>query len=450
MTQRRSGTWRAVMAGAALAVAIDSGDVAAQVGRDAFARPVATLSDRERAVFRNGESLFHQAWLVAPSREQPDLDGLGPLHNRLSCIACHIGNGRGEPPRGAPDVMRSMVVRLSIPGRNEHGGPQPHPAYGDQLNPDGIPGVPGEGKAILVWHEFVEILADGTRVPMRRPELRFRDLAYGPLDDDVLTSVRIAPPVFGMGLLEAVPEAAIVRLAATQSSGADGIRGRVNRVWDTVAGTHVVGRFGWKANQAGLRQQVAAAFRDDLGITSSMRPNENCADAQAACRAAASGGRPELSDGQLDAVMLYLRSLAPPQRRGIDHPRVRQGEALFATIGCARCHVPTLPVAAGNGVAGATQIHPYTDLLLHDMGDGLADGRPDFAAGPRDWRTPPLWGLGLTAIVGDQASYLHDGRARTVIEAILWHGGEAQASADSFRALTAIERDALLAFLNTL
>lgn len=450
MTHQRGGIRRVIVIGTALAMTIGSPAAIAQAGRDAFTQPTAGLSGAERVTFRTGQNLFHQAWLVAPSHEQPDVDGLGPLHNRLSCIACHVGNGRGEPPRGAPDVMRSMVVRLSVPGRDTHGGPQPHPIYGDQLNPDGIPSVPGEGKAILVWHDFVETLADGTRVSMRRPELRFRDLAYGPLGDDVLTSVRIAPPVFGVGLLEAVPEAEILRRAVTRDGDGNGIRGRANRVWDIVSGTQVVGRFGWKANQAGLRQQVASAFRDDLGITSSIRPDENCMPPQAACRAAASGGQPELSDSQLDAVMLYLRALAPPRRRNIDDARVRRGEALFAAIGCAACHVPTLPVVAGKGFAGVTEIHPYTDLLLHDMGDGLADRRPDFVAGPRDWRTPPLWGLGLTAIVGDQESYLHDGRARSVTEAILWHGGEAQGAADAFRALTTAERNALLTFLNSL
>lgn len=450
MTHQRGGIGCVIVIGTALAMTIGGPAAIAQAGRDAFAQPTAGLSSAERVTFRMGQNLFHQAWLVAPSHEQPDVDGLGPLHNRLSCIACHVGNGRGEPSRGAPDVMRSMVVRLSVRGRDTHGGPQPHPVYGDQLNPDGIPGVPGEGKAILVWHDFVETLADGTRVSMRRPELRFRDLAYGPRGDDVLTSVRIAPPIFGMGLLEAIPEAEILRRAATGDDAGNATRGRANRVWDIVSGTQVVGRFGWKANQAGLRQQVASAFRDDLGITSSVRPDENCMLPQTACRAAASGGQPELSDSQLDAVMLYLRTLAPPPRRHVDDARVRQGETLFAAIGCATCHVPTLPVAAGKGFAGVTEIHPYTDLLLHDMGDGLADRRPDFAAGPRDWRTPPLWGLGLTAIVGDQESYLHDGRARGVTEAILWHGGEAQGATDAFRALTTAERNALLTFLNSL
>jgi len=443
MIERRAGIMSAVLFGAMLTV---SGMSVAQTGRDAFSQPQPTLSGAERAIFRSGQSLFHQAWIVAPSREQPDVDGLGPLYNRLSCIACHIGNGRGEPPRGTPDVMRSMVVRLSVPGSDNHGGPRPHPAYGDQLNPDGIPGVPGEGKAMLVWHDFVETLEDGTRVPMRRPELRFRDLAYGPLGSDVLASVRIAPPVFGMGLLEAVPETEILRRASSGSG--DAIRGRINRVWDIVSGTSMVGRFGWKANQPGLSQQVASAFRDDLGITSRIRPDENCAPGQTACLTAPSGGRSELSDRQFDAVMFYMRALAPPLRRDTANPRVRRGETLFAAIGCASCHVPTQPVTPGN--AGTTEIHPYTDLLLHDMGEGLADHRPDFAAGGRDWRTPPLWGLGLTAAVGDQESYLHDGRARTLTEAILWHGGEAQRAGASFRALSADDRNALLTFLNSL
>jgi len=387
---------------------------------------------------------------------RPDLDGLGPLFNRQSCIACHAKNGRGEPPEGESDSMRSTLVRLSVPGGGAGAAPQPHPVYGDQFNPDGIAGVPGEGRATLVWSERIDRLADGTPVALRRPELRLDNLGYGPLGPEVMTSVRMAPPLVGLGLLEAVPEADLLALADPDDRDGDGVRGRVNLVWDAARGAFAVGRFGLKANQPSLRQQNAGAFDGDLGLTSTLFPYHGCTAAQTACRAAAGEGagdtKPELSDEQLDLVTLYTRALAVPVRRNADDPLVRVGEGLFAAIGCAACHTPTLrtgPSPALPELAGRT-IHPYTDLLLHDMGEGLADGRPDFQATGRQWRTPPLWGLGLTAVVTDRPTYLHDGRARSLLEAILWHGGEAEPAREAVRRMPSLNRKALLAFLGSL
>lgn len=424
-------------------------------GRDAFSRPLPGLDPAHRAAFHTGRSLFQQVWTVGPSEVRPDLDGLGPLFNRQSCIACHAKNGRGEPPEGEGDAMRSTLLRLSVPGGKPGGAPEPHPVYGDQFNPDGIPGVPGEGGATLVWREQVERLADGTPVALRRPELRLRTLAYGPLEPDVMTSVRMAPPVIGLGLLEAVPEADLLALADPDDRDGDGVRGRVNLVWDSARGAFAIGRFGLKANQPSLRQQNAGAFDGDLGLTSPLFPRHGCMAPQTACRAAAGLAEktgPELSDEQLDVVTLYVRLLAVPARRNADDPLVRAGEGLFAAAGCPACHVPTLrtgPAPALPELAGHT-IHPYTDLLLHDMGEGLADGRPDFQATGRQWRTPPLWGLGLTAAVADRATYLHDGRARSPLEAILWHGGEAEAAREVVRRMPSLNRKALLAFLDSL
>ncbi|MBP2309511.1 thiol oxidoreductase [Azospirillum melinis] len=430
-------------------------------GRDAFSRPLPALDPVRRAAFHAGRSLFQQVWTVGPSEVRPDLDGLGPLFNRQSCIACHAKNGRGEPPEGESDSMRSTLVRLSVPGSGVGMAPQPHPVYGDQFNPDGIPGVPGEGRATLVWSERIDRLADGTPVALRRPDLRLGNLGYGPLGPEVMTSVRMAPPLVGLGLLEAVPEADLLALADPDDRDGDGVRGRVNLVWDAARGAYAIGRFGLKANQPSLRQQNAGAFDGDLGLTSTLFPQHGCTAAQTACRAAAGEGpgedagddaRPELSDEQLDLVTLYTRALAVPARRNADDPLVRVGEGLFAAIGCAACHTPTLrtgPSAALPELAGRT-IHPFTDLLLHDMGEGLADGRPDFQATGRQWRTPPLWGLGLTAAVTDRPTYLHDGRARTPLEAILWHGGEAEPAREAVRRMPSLNRKALLAFLDSL
>ncbi|MGD9545812.1 MAG: di-heme oxidoredictase family protein [Methylocystis sp.] len=406
---------------------------------EAFTRPIEGLDGEYAASFRKGGGIFRQAWVIGPSQDHPDFVGLGPLYNRLSCIACHVKNGRGVAPDSENGVARTMAARLSVEGKDAHGGPRVHPDYGAQLNPEGVAGVAGEGQAVVEYDEFDVAFPDGGKITLRRPTLSFRHLAYGPLGPGTKTSLRNAPPVFGLGLLEAVGEAEIL-------SG----KGRANFVFNVETGGTTLGRFGLKANQPSLRQQIANAFVEDIGITSSLFPAENCAETQSGCRRAASP--PELTDAQLDAVVGYVRALAPPARRNLEDARVTDGEGLFHRIGCSDCHRDALHIAdfppqpALNGV----EIHPYTDLLLHDMGDALADRREDFEAGPRDWRTPPLWGLGLAGKSGDGANFLHDGRARTPAEAILWHGGEAQAAADAFRRLPERQRDALLAFLNSL
>ncbi|MDJ0448761.1 di-heme oxidoredictase family protein [Methylocystis sp. JR02] len=408
--------------------------------REAFTQPIDGLTAAQTPIFRRGSGLFRQAWLIGPSDDHPDLIGLGPLYNRLSCIACHVKNGRGAAPDPENGVTRHMVARLSVEGTDAHGGPRAHPIYGAQLNPEGVPGVPGEGQATAAFDETTVALADGERVSLRRPKLAFRRLAYGALGQDTKTSLRNAPPVFGLGLLEAVPDAEIL-------AG----KGRRNFVWSLETNARMLGRFGLKANQPSLRQQIANAFAEDIGVTSSMFPTETCSATQEACRAAGSL-KPDLTDAQLDAVTDYIRWLAVPARRAADAPQVVAGEKQFHTLGCATCHRETLRLGALPALPALSgaEIHPYTDLLLHDMGEGLADGRPDYDAGPRDWRTPPLWGLGLAGKGGDGANYLHDARARTLTEAILWHGGEAQPAAEAFRQLQKQERDALLAFLNSL
>ncbi|QGM98471.1 di-heme oxidoredictase family protein [Methylocystis parvus] len=407
---------------------------------EAFSQPFAGLEAPQSVRFRRGSGLFRQAWLIGPSEDHPDLVGLGPLYNRLSCIACHVKNGRGAAPDAENGLARHMAARLSVEGSDAHGGPRAHPAYGAQLNPEGVPGVAGEGQAVIAYDEEAVTLEDGERVTLRRPKLAFRNLAYGEIGADSRISVRNAPPVFGLGLLEAVPEAEIL-------AG----KGKPNYVWDIEAKAHRLGRFGLKANQPGLKQQIANAFAEDIGVTSSLFPQESCAVGQSACVAAGSK-KPDLSDAQLDATTAYIRLLAVPARRGADAPNAVAGEAQFRALGCAACHRETLRVGdfADAPSLSGSEIHPYTDLLLHDMGDGLADGRADYEAGPRDWRTPPLWGLGLAGKGGDGANYLHDARARTLAEAILWHRGEAQDAADGFRRLPKSERDALLAFLNSL
>jgi CxxC motif-containing protein (DUF1111 family) len=294
------------------------------------------------------------------------------------------------------------------------------------------------------------VLGDGELVRLRRPGIELRELAFGPLAPGVLLSLRVAPALVGVGLLDAVPEQTI--LAAAARSRAAGFDGRPNRVWNAIDGRQAIGRFGHKANVSTLLQQIVTAYHEDLGVTSRWFPDENCPAVQIACRAEPPGGHPELPEAFLDPVLLYARALAVPARRNADEAFVKAGEALFAKAGCSGCHAPTLETGdyAPLPAASHQTIHPYTDLLLHDMGDGLADGRPDYAAGPRDWRTSPLWGLGLSATVNGNTTLLHDGRARDLTEAILWHGGAAEAARDAFRGMSKQQRDALIAFVMSL
>jgi CxxC motif-containing protein (DUF1111 family) len=293
--------------------------------------------------------------------------------------------------------------------------------------------------------------ADGVPYSLRRPMHEFEDLAYGEITMDVLVSPRLAPPVFGSGLLEAIPESDLLEAADPDDSDGDGISGRANMVIDTVSGEMTIGRFGWKANVASVEEQVSSAFSGDIGITSDLFPNEDCTEEQVECANAPSGGDPEIPTDRLEKVVFYSRTLAVPARRDLDSPDVAAGADLFVELGCASCHQPRQETGDSDIAALANQeIFPFTDLLIHDMGPDLADGRPDGEASGSEWRTPPLWGLGLTETVSGSTFFLHDGRARSVEEAILWHGGEAEQSANDFRSLSAVQRSQLLAFLGSL
>ncbi|MEX8517395.1 MAG: di-heme oxidoredictase family protein [Leptothrix sp. (in: b-proteobacteria)] len=412
---------------------------------EAFSQPLTELDDAARERFLHGRSLFRRAWVIGPTADGNGV-GLGPLYNRLSCIACHPANGRGRAPDTPDQRLQSMLVRLSLPGTGPHGGPRPHPAYGDQLNEEGVPGVPGEARVSITWREQRLRLPDGEVVSLRQPRIDFIDAAYGPLQG-VLTSARVGPGVYGLGLLEAVPDAALEALA--RQAQPDGVHGRLNRVWDPVQRRLRIGRFGWKANVADLEAQVVQAAAGDLGLTSPALPEPACAPRQTACRqvAAATGSAaPELGTADVQALTDYMRRLAPPPERDVGVLSVELGRRLFAQIGCALCHRPALPLTSLPGHP-PQQAAAYTDLLLHDMGPGLADGRPDYRASARQWRTAPLWGLGLVPQVNEHSQYLHDGRARGLQEAVLWHGGEAARARQRYVALPQPDRQALLAFV---
>lgn len=418
--------------------------------RNAFADS-GPLTSAERRVFFFGNRLFNTNWATAPGSVKT-FDGLGPVFNRVSCSGCHTRDGRGRPPLNGETDFDSMLVRISVPGVAADGGPNPHPAYGDQINDRAILGVPAEAKINIAWQTVTGTYDDGTAYELQKPEFTYTDLSFGPLGDDIMTSPRVANQVYGLGLLEVVYADDILSRADPEDADGDGISGRANWVPDPETGKKELGRFGWKANQPTLMAQDTGAAFGDIGLSTSLRPGQNCTPAQKECLAAPDGGEPEISDKFIDKLVFYSRTLAVPARRNATDPNVIAGGKLFAAAGCASCHTPTLVTGhKADPISLANQtFHPFTDLLLHDMGPELADGRPDYEATGAEWRTPPLWGIGLIPAVNGHDRLLHDGRARGVAEAILWHGGEGAASRDRFKAMSKAERDNLVAYVNSL
>ncbi|WP_372437499.1 di-heme oxidoredictase family protein [Pseudomonas chlororaphis subsp. aureofaciens] len=429
--------------------------------QNAFSMPSANLSPTRRLDFSVGNSFFRSPWVIAPSTTTAR-DGLGPLFNTNGCQNCHIKDGRGHPPTPDSDNAVSMLVRLSIPNEPAYAkiieqlGIVPEPVYGGQFQDMAVPGVAPEGKVRVEYEPLTLRFKDGSEVELRKPKLQITQLGYGPMHPDTRFSARVAPPMIGLGLLEAIPEAAILANAQAQAKAGNGIAGRPNRVWDDAQQKTVLGRFGWKAGQPNLNQQNVHAFSGDMGLTTSLRPFDDCTDAQTACKQAPNGngpdGEPEVSDNILRLVLFYSRNLGVPARRDVGSPQVLAGKNLFYQAGCQSCHTPQFTTAADAAEPELANqvIRPYSDLLLHDMGEGLADNRSEFQAGGRDWRTPPLWGIGLTQTVSGHTQFLHDGRARNLLEAVLWHGGEAQAAQQQVLSFNAEQRAALLAFLNSL
>ena len=433
--------------------------------RDAFSQPSANISFEARAQFAIGNGLFRRPWVSSPSSTR-SADGLGPLYNARSCQRCHLKDGRGHPPADADDSAVSMLIRLSVPPRSKEerallasgrAAVIPEPTYGTQLQDVAVPGLAAEGKIRITRAEREVAFEDGTKVVLEEPRYSIVDSRYGPLDPQVMMSPRVAPPMIGLGLLEAVAASDILAGADPDDADGDGITGRARWVWIPDHGRMMLGRFGWKAGTASIVDQSAAAMSGDIGVSSPFVPAPwgECTERQQACRAGPHGadaGEFEAPASVMDAIVFYSRHLAVPARREENDPTVLRGKALFYRIGCTGCHTPKHATRRDwpvEELAGQL-IWPYTDLLVHDMGDDLADGRPEGGASGREWRTAPLWGIGLTEVVNGHTRFLHDGRARNLVEAILWHGGEAQAATAAFRAMSGPERDALVAFLNSL
>jgi CxxC motif-containing protein (DUF1111 family) len=388
----------------------------------------------------------------------------GPLMNQVACEGCHVHNNRGFPPATAGAPFDSMVVRIYGSGTDAHGAPASDPNYGRQLQPKATSGA-GEGSASFTYASVPGMFKDGTPYTLTQPTTTFSGMAAG---DPKAYSTRMARPLIGMGLLEAIPEADILAHADPTDCNGDGISGVPNIIFDPEDGKTHLGRFGWKAAKASVRHQVTEALNFDLGVTSSVFPKHECGAMEASCLAA-DKATPELADSDVNLLVTYMRNVAVPPRRELADKQVMAGEALFGSLGCVNCHSPNQHTGGTSPFLEMRDqvIHPYTDLLLHDMGPMLADanGQTEFSASPAEWRTPPLWGIGLCDEVAagfqkdntlnpapnlGPCHYLHDGRAAQLIDAVLWHGGEAQGVKDKVVALPKTDRDALVAFLKSL
>jgi CxxC motif-containing protein (DUF1111 family) len=411
----------------------------------AFSYQVKNVTTDEKLNFFVGNSFFQDNWVEAPSSTTAR-DGLGPLFNAKSCAACHFKDGRGMPLAG-----KGLIFRLSI-AENSEGNPIDDEIYGGQLQDFAISKIDMEGLMDIQYSEVSGKYPDGTTYSLRKPVYSIKSEKYGAISASIKISPRIGQQIIGMGLLELIQESDLLALSDPEDSNNDGISGKINYVWNPLSNSTEIGRFGWKANVATVAQQVAGAFNGDIGITTSFFKNENHSAHQTQCLGLPNGGEPEISDENLNHVILYTKSLAVPIRRDYKSSDVLTGKNLFNAIGCTSCHKPKFVTGHSgtmNALKGVT-IRPYTDLLVHDMGEGLADNRPDFKANGNEWRTQPLWGLGMIKTVNKHSYLLHDGRARSIEEAILWHDGEAKNPRIKFMNLSSENRKKVIAFLESL
>lgn len=408
----------------------------------AFTHAIDGLTGRDARVHTLGDVAFEQTFVAAPA---PVNGGLGPVFNNVSCISCHHNDGKGSPTLG--QLNSSMLFRISVPGQNENGGPASVPGFGTQLQNRALLGSQAEATVSVSYEDFTIAFNDGERVQMRRPVYSISNpyTAY----TGTAFSPRMAPPVFGVGLLETISEATLLSFVDEGDADGDGISGKANYVYNPVAGKRQIGRLGFKSNTADVLHQTAAAYQQDMGVTSYLFPKENCFGQP---QYAPLGDAPDLADSTVKAVAFYLRTLAVPARRDVADPTVLRGQEIFKQLNCSGCHKPVIRTGVNQLMPALSnqRIQPFTDLLLHDMGPDLADGFTDNLATGNEWRTMPLWGIGLFERTNGTAFYLHDGRARSLEEAILWHGGEAEKSKEAFRALPKAERMALLRFIKSL
>jgi CxxC motif-containing protein (DUF1111 family) len=413
-------------------------------GNSAFSAAFPILNARNSRVHEIGDIHFESTFV---SGNDPFHRGLGPAYNNVSCVSCHIGDGRGKAPETG-ESLASLLIRISVPGNGEHGEPLGVPGFGGQFQQRAIFGVPAEGDVDVRYETIQGSFPDGETYELRKPIYTLTN-TYQAIPVNVLTSPRLASPVFGLGLLEAIPEEHILASSDESDRNGDGISGKANRVWEVEKNGFSLGRFGWKAGQPSIKQQSAGAYVEDMGITNSIFSMESV---YGQIQADGMMDEPEINDSILTAVAFYIQTLAVPARRNLTDPLVEAGKNIFKNIGCGTCHTPMQRTAVNVAFPELSNqiIFPYTDLLLHDLGEELSDYRPEYEANGNEWRTPPLWGIGLTQVVNGHSNFLHDGRARDFNEAILWHAGEALSSRNKFIQLSKQERNQLLLFMKSL
>lgn len=429
-----------------------------------FKSPSANMVFERKMQFLLGEALFEKLWVSAPSSTKAS-DGVGPLYNARSCARCHPNAGRGHPPQHNDATSKSLFMRLSIPGGDgaqeiqDHIATLPEPTYGLQLQDISVGGLLPEGQLEITYKDIKIRLAGGDVATLRSPTYQLNDLGYGPMHPDVMLSPRIAQQMIGLGLLESIPTGDITANADPDDDNDDGISGRAQIIMSPQFFEPMLGRFGHKAGSATVYQQSAGAFHGDVGISSPLFPAGwgECTENQTACREAPDGnsainGDLEIPADAMDAVAFYAENLGVPARRDVDNAQVLRGKQLFYQTGCIACHRPKFVThrQPDRPEQNFQLIWPYSDLLLHDMGDGLADNRPEGRATGTEWRTAPLWGIGLTEQISGHSYFLHDGRARNLLEAVLWHGGEAEAAKHKVTQMPKQDRNALIKFLESL
>ena len=402
------------------------------------------LSDEEMDKFILGKSFFETPWVEAPSATTAR-DGLGPLYSANTCLSCHPHNGRGSVYNTKGQISRSLVTRLSIKSKNIDAkkGFIAEPTYGAQLSINSIYGVPFEGETSRYYID--KVVTNGwENIILHKPVYGVSQLHYGKLAKDVVISQRVALGLLGLGFLEQLSDAQILANEDIDDKNNDGISGKANRVYSLETSHIEIGRYTHKASVPSIKHQVAGAFHNDMGLTSPLYPNDNCTKSQKKCLTSPKGiNNYDVPMKRLNAVSFYIQNLQAPKTK--KSQLYKDGLKIFKQISCSACHITSFTLKS------AKIIHPFSDLLLHDMGEGLADGRVEFKANGNEFRSTPLWGISIyKSILKDRMNYLHDGRAKTIQEAILWHSGEAQKAKDNFKKLQPKQQKLLIDFLEIL
>ncbi|MCD4758413.1 MAG: thiol oxidoreductase [Arcobacteraceae bacterium] len=423
-----------------------------------FSQQITGLNNEQIDKFIEGKSFYRIPWVEAPSATTAR-DGLGPLFNANTCISCHPKNGKGSIYNENGSISRSYIIRVSIPsnGSKQHqdilkfNGFVSEKTYGSQISINGSLNVPFEAKPLVAYKDITVTYPDGEIVTLKQPlhgvDHQLTNLNYGKLHEKVSLSSRLAPALLGLGLLEQITDEQILANEDIDDINKDGISGKANIVYSPQDKTFKVGRYTYKASAPSVIHQSAAAANNDMSLTSPLFPNENCTNAQENCLKAPKGDAMradtpfDLPIHRLESIAFYLKNLKIPKSTITEF----EGEKLFAQIGCIKCHIPSF------NLANSYKVKPFTDMLLHDMGEGLSDGRVEFKATEQEWRTAPLWGIGKHKLtLKKEPELLHDGRAKTIEEAILWHGGEALKIKNDFMSLTKEQRNKVINYIKEL